>query len=221
MNQYTKINEREKNFIKRLEEKNPTLEYLSGYKDSEAKVLLKCKICGDIFERSANRVRGKKNPTCFNCNKLETNKRKEIKSIINKQNKYLKKITSDNNKEIDKIYRRLKRDTLYIKKCVKCNKEYIEHTTSVYCAKCRQTISTKHSNKSLDKLYKRDKGICYICGKECDYNDYDIVDNNFIVGNNYPSIDHYIPISKGGTDDWNNLKLAHFICNTRKSNNMA
>ena len=219
------IEEREKHFIERLKEKNPTLEYISGYKDSESKVLLKCKICGDTFIRNANRVRGKKKPICFNCIKIETQTKKNIQQdrdrIIAKQNKFLKKIVSDKNKEINKFYRYLRNNTLYIKKCVQCGNEYIEHTRSVYCSKCRKSVNHHHSYKSLDKLYKRDKGICYICGKECDYNDYKILDNNFIVGNNYPSIDHYIPLYDGGTDDWNNLKLAHFICNTRKSNKKA
>lgn len=75
----------------------------------------------------------------------------------------------------------------------------------------------KHSNKSLKELYKRDKGICYICGNKCDYEDYTYRGNTFIAGNYYPSIDHVIPISKGGTDDWNNLKLAHRLCNSIKS----
>jgi 5-methylcytosine-specific restriction endonuclease McrA len=32
------------------------------------------------------------------------------------------------------------------------------------------------------------------------------------------SLDHVVPISKGGTDEPENLKLAHFICNVRKGN---
>ena len=29
---------------------------------------------------------------------------------------------------------------------------------------------------------------------------------------------HFVPISKGGTDEWCNIKLAHRICNTLKGN---
>lgn len=71
---------------------------------------------------------------------------------------------------------------------------------------------------TLEKLYKRDKGICYICGDKCNYNDNEITkEGYFIAGGTYPSIDHVIPISKGGKHSWNNVKLAHCYCNTIKS----
>lgn len=74
---------------------------------------------------------------------------------------------------------------------------------------------------SLKRLYKRDKGICYLCGEPCDYNDKIITDEgHYIVGETYPSIDHVIPISKGGKHSWNNVKLAHHRCNTLKSDSL-
>ena len=55
--------------------------------------------------------------------------------------------------------------------------------------------------------------------KECDLYDYEITDiGTMIAGDNYPSIDHIIPISKGGTHQWNNVQLAHRKCNRMKSN---
>jgi 5-methylcytosine-specific restriction endonuclease McrA len=42
---------------------------------------------------------------------------------------------------------------------------------------------------------------------------------NFITGDNYPTIDHITPISKGGTHTWDNVGLACKRCNTLKSNN--
>ena len=50
---------------------------------------------------------------------------------------------------------------------------------------------------------------------------YGIKSLTFISGNNYPSIDHVIPVSKGGTHTWDNVKLAHRHCNTMKSNDLA
>ena len=44
--------------------------------------------------------------------------------------------------------------------------------------------------------------------------------NSFIAGNDYPSIDHIIPISKGGQHTWDNVQLAHMICNSIKNNKM-
>ncbi len=33
-----------------------------------------------------------------------------------------------------------------------------------------------------------------------------------------PSIDHIVPITRGGTHTWDNAQLAHLLCNTRKGN---
>ena len=70
---------------------------------------------------------------------------------------------------------------------------------------------------TLDKLIKRDNNICYICNRECNLSDYTYNGNTFIAGNYYPSIDHVIPIAKGGTHEWNNIRLAHRICNSMKA----
>lgn len=68
---------------------------------------------------------------------------------------------------------------------------------------------------TLEALYKRDSGVCYLCGGVCEWNDRDATTNK--VGNKYPSIDHIIPVAKGGLHAWNNVRLAHFICNALKS----
>ena len=35
------------------------------------------------------------------------------------------------------------------------------------------------------------------------------------------SIDHVVPISHGGLDAWHNVRLAHWICNVRRSDRPA
>lgn len=73
------------------------------------------------------------------------------------------------------------------------------------------------NNITLSEVYKRNNGVCYLCGKECDYSDIYIKAGRKIYGNNYPSIDHVIPLQAGGMHSWDNVKLAHRICNTTKS----
>lgn len=71
---------------------------------------------------------------------------------------------------------------------------------------------------TLGKLIQRDKGICQICGKPVDENDYHYnEDGYFVCGNNYPSLDHIRPLAKGGSHTWDNVQLAHFLCNALKS----
>ena len=68
----------------------------------------------------------------------------------------------------------------------------------------------------LDVLIQRDGGICYLCGKKVDKR------RKFRRGQprgdmrNYPTVDHVIPLSRGGEHVWENVKLAHHSCNTKK-----
>lgn len=54
---------------------------------------------------------------------------------------------------------------------------------------------------------------CAICGGMCDWNDR-IWNGN--CGPTYPSKDHIIPLAKGGTHTWDNMQVAHIICNSEK-----
>lgn len=73
-------------------------------------------------------------------------------------------------------------------------------------------------NITLNKLIKKDDKVCRICGELINEKDYIInKEGNFEVGQGYPSIDHIIPVSKGGTHTWDNIQLAHHQCNSIKS----
>ena len=61
---------------------------------------------------------------------------------------------------------------------------------------------------SVLELIKRDAGVCQICGGEGD-------------GGDKWSIDHIIPISKGGEHTYANTRLAHMKCNAGRSNRMV
>lgn len=106
-------------------------------------------------------------------------------------------------------------------------------TCSSKCGRKRRNRVIKYNNKnrinkhnlvdkdiSLKRLYKRDKGNCYLCGEPCNYDDKVVTkEGHYIVGRTYPSIDHVEPLSKGGKHSWNNVKLAHHYCNTLKNDN--
>ena len=69
---------------------------------------------------------------------------------------------------------------------------------------------------TLERLFKRDGGVCYICGCQCDWSDIVEKDGTMIAGDHYPSVDHVKPVSKGGTHTWDNIRLACRACNTLK-----
>ena len=120
--------------------------------------------------------------------------------------------------------------------CERCGKAYMaRHETQRYCSdRCkrahhnnnhgkvvRRFTADKYIDKDIEliKLVRRDGGICKLCGMPVDYNDYEWKGGAFIVGSNYPSIDHVIPRAKGGAHSWDNVQLAHHRCNTLKRDN--
>lgn len=118
-------------------------------------------------------------------------------------------------------------------KCIVCYNQFItfnynRKTCSEECSKNRtDRYKDSRINKtnlvdkdiSLRKLYDRDEGICYLCKEETDYSDfYFDKKRNKIADENYPSIDHVIPLSKGGKHSWQNVKLACRYCNNKKGN---
>ena len=70
---------------------------------------------------------------------------------------------------------------------------------------------------TLKKLVERDGLRCAICGEMCDWNDHSW---SKYSGPMYPSIDHIIPMAKGGPHVWENVQVAHIICNSEKGANV-
>lgn len=73
------------------------------------------------------------------------------------------------------------------------------------------------SGITLAKLIKRDGLRCALCGGMCNPNDHSYSE---YAGATYPSIDHIIPMSKGGGHTWDNVQVAHMICNSLKSDKL-
>ena len=162
----------------------------------------------------------------------EERKQRKIEQEINKTlselSKEIKDIESRNKLFEGKVDR--------IKECKVCGNIFIGTKRSICCSDiCRKKYENRQSelrkriknkskiewNISLEKLIQRDEGICKICGRQVDINDYYYVDEGyFIAGENYPSIDHIIPLAKGGTHTWNNIQLAHRHCNAIKNDNI-
>ena len=71
---------------------------------------------------------------------------------------------------------------------------------------------------TLARLIKRDGLRCAICGELCDPNDHSW---SKYSGPMYPSIDHIIPMSRGGGHTWDNVQVAHIICNSYKSDKVV
>lgn len=62
---------------------------------------------------------------------------------------------------------------------------------------------TKINTDKRKSTYKKSKGYCCLCGKFIDYEDF--------------TIDHIIPVAKGGTNNIDNLQCACKVCNKIKT----
>lgn len=72
-------------------------------------------------------------------------------------------------------------------------------------------IPNKHRRSDLEikqDLYKKQNGLCYICGRKT------TLDKGDTSKDTYATIDHIVPLSKGGTNDIENMAIA---CNNLKS----
>ena len=104
----------------------------------------------------------------------------------------------------ERVYRRAKKLGLCIKSCGSGG-HWRRRALRYGCSAFDDTISLK-------ALIKRDKGICQICGAPT--NEDDLINGH--IGRMYPTLDHIIPLSKGGTHTWDNVQLAHMACNAGK-----
>ena len=119
--------------------------------------------------------------------------------------------------------------------CVVCGKEYdfiFDDGFNVVCSKeCQKELNreshrnSKHIRRirkatafvehvSTVKLFKRDRKRCQLCGKKLNL-------KRPVPHPLAATIDHIIPLSKGGEHSYRNTQLACFKCNCAKSNNQA
>lgn len=108
------------------------------------------------------------------------------------------------------------------KRCSYCGTWFFPRGTRCYCSdQCasradnqkRDSRLTRNGKAdysiTLPRVYDRCGGICQMCGKQLTFN----CDPN---SDDYPSIDHIRPISKGGLHVWTNVQLLCRRCNTQK-----
>lgn len=200
-----------------IERANPNFEYVGGFTDSEGVVNVRCKICGHVFNKSMITLRHpEKNTKCPSCDKAQRQKAKEQAKVERLELAEKRR----RSKRIDRMFAKSHVQTA-LKFCPICNTAF--YGSGVYCSeRCQK--QNKWAMKDgyryafpLDEVYQRDGGICYLCGKPCDWNDKKTINGVVVYGNNYPSRDHVIPKSKGGENSWENIRLAHRACNSRKA----
>jgi predicted nucleic acid-binding Zn ribbon protein len=232
--------EREDAFKTKFECKYPNFVYISGYRDWKSFVKVKCLICGHEQLRCTKYTKASHNGdmTCDGCAEIQR-KRKEFTNILTRRyNNLIKdKQRIARAKEIA-TRKREHEEKLSNCVCAECGDTFVAKTLNgkYCCERCASRSNTRQKELkrrilirqngkvdygiTLSKLIKRDNNTCHICGKKCNSEDHERDGkNNFVTGKLYPSIDHVIPVSKGGAHTWDNVKLAHHYCNSIKTNN--
>ena len=167
--------------------------------------------------------------SCSTCKKIKSlecfGKDKRARDGLRSQCKECEKIyerTRDQNKKraYFKKYRANNRDRekTRLKNWKESNPEKYNAYHKRTKIKRRCTTTDFDPDITLEELYNRAGGTCALCGRSCDYNDYVFRGSVFIAGNEYPSIDHIRPLSRGGSHTWANVQLVHRRCNSIKSN---
>lgn len=234
--------QREQLFKEEIETKYTWIKYHSGYINRESKFVYQCRVCGELTETSCQIVKPSwtKKTECPHCKEQQREKLKLVREehleklrVNREESQRLKAIVRENNKLL-KAYQSNHR---HYNECVECGKRFF-NAKEIKC--CSDLCRKKYRNRvkelnrrtkiaengevdksiSITKLIKRDNNTCHICGTECNGNDFIINEEGYhIAGNDYPSVDHVLPISKGGTHTWDNVKLAHRLCNSLKKDN--
>ena len=100
------------------------------------------------------------------------------------------------------------------KPCIIEHKKQItkKYKTGNHRKRCKAAGTKYDPSVTRQTLLEADGRRCRICNKltRPDYN---------FLHDLYPSIDHIVPIAKGGSHTWDNVQVAHRICNSRKSAN--
>lgn len=194
--------------------------YVGGYEGFRSVVTIRCPRCG-----KERQTKGIDNPRPCSCVKEELKREEETQKILAFWDELQKP-------------RPLFKDFV-VASCRNCGKPFVKEGQSRFCSdKCRKSSSkaqryrhddrrlrrknaSECDNITLDALINRDGLNCWICGEPCDLEDSFWIDKTFYAGNRYPSIDHVIPLAKGGTHTWDNVRVAHRICNSIKGDSVS
>ena len=214
-----------------INDRIPWFEYVGNFTGADGTVDIKCKTCGTIITKSCITVR-KGHARCDVCYQEEL---KRIAEDKKRARAHEVELAKQQRKHLREANRKAKQLSFSICKCCGVPFFQSESRSKDYCSReCSKRVANAISkdkrvkklrglivdrNITLERLYEINEGRCALCGGHCDWNDFYFNDDGvFVAKGNYPSIDHIKPISRGGLHSWNNVQLAHIMCNTVKAN---
>lgn len=187
-----------------IEEKcSDRFEYVAYCRDV---IRIKCKVCGAVIERRRTTI-ARHVTQCEYCAEQER-KKAELSKLCTVLNAAILSKTPRTCPRCGESFYSPFFDKKYCSKKCK-NKKKGDNVRK----RCRKYGVIYHKGITLRELYKRSEGVCQICGKPTNWEDKTW---NGYIGPMHPTIDHIQPLAKGGEHSWDNVQLAHAICNSYK-----
>lgn len=226
---------------------------LSEYKGTKKRIKIRCKVCGEIYERIARNCM-RIGAACHNCKTIKSaealRKREQERKAQTEKKKAEKLAANPLGLSAYQLEREKVLDVPHV--CKVCGKEYTIRSymqsigtsykrDSGYCSKaCRE--KQKHINERVNRKKARAEGRRYCCNHYTRANRLGLPAEEGITkakllkrdgpfcalcflplqtdgdpkSDLYWSIDHIVPMHKGGGHTWDNVQLAHRLCNSNK-----
>lgn len=201
-------------------------EYVKGYTNCDSVIVIRCTNCGEETNQSFVSIRkGRGAHRCRRCEELKKEKARQERAEEKRREAEAKKRAKE-----EAIAARVAARTHACPECgsitakrlycsEQCRRRSCDRKKEIARRKKIQDVFVDRI--SLKLLYEKENGVCYLCGKPCDWNDKEEREAAIVCGNTYPSIDHVMPLAHGGKHEWSNVRLAHRLCNSVKSDSIA
>ena len=194
---------------------NPTprdAEYVDAYKrfNSQIKAGEFCGVSRETIARACRRA-GVRMDGVKNNGKIQPQAKitdAELQSEI-KQGASMAEVAKKHSMSFERVYQRARRLGLQADGCDWRGGHYYRRLKFYGNAAYDKTVTLK-------AVIERDRGVCQICGGRVNTED----KINGHIGRLYPTIDHIVPLSKGGAHTWDNVQLAHLCCNAGKKDSL-
>jgi hypothetical protein len=105
--------------------------------------------------------------------------------------------------------------------CAKCGTEFeSSYPAAKFCPDHRSRNDRRPPSRQSGRVWARiraqvltEESDCWVCGKQIDF-------EARAPDPWSPTVDHVVPVSRGGGDERSNLRAAHWTCNVRRGNQM-
>jgi hypothetical protein len=180
------------------------------------------RICGQVIAQRTPKARTRwpSSPVwiepCTVCGQLGTFRRRQKVRICSEQ------CAKERNRQRDrKRDRQRDRPRVPLHPCSTCGQGQLKGNAR-YCTTCKRRRKRQQEHKrqrlkngvpsdnyTLNEIAQRDKNMCGLCRKR-------VAMTKTVPHPKAPTIDHVLPLAKGGHDTRANVQLAHFHCNSLK-----